>query len=289
MSKNKITFLGTGLMGNPMAMQLLNSGYPLAIYNRTESRALNLKEAGAEYFLSPENAIKKGELIISMLTDYKAHKEIICKLEKKSLENKVWIMMSTISPSESIELASLVKTRGGRYAEAPVLGSIPQATDGSLQILFGGKEDLFAECRTILETIGTELYYFGDVGKASAAKLALNQLIVSLTTAFSASLGFVKKSGADSSAFMNLLRSSALYAPTYDKKLSKMENRDFSNPNFPLKHMLKDVGLIIKSFSERDIETGFLEETEKIIRERIEIDGEYDYSALFNGIVPVDK
>ncbi len=273
-------------MGNPMTRRFINSGYKVAVYNRTASKATDLVKAGAIPFSTPAEAIKSGELIFSMLTDFKAYSEILTQTPDWILKNRIWIMMSTISPSESIELERYLRKRECKYIEAPVLGSIPQAKEGSLQVLAGGDQKTFESLAPLLNILGKEVCFFGETGKASAAKLALNQLIATLTASFSASFGFIKEHGVETKAFMELLRGSALYAPTFDKKLSKMEERNFSNPNFPLKHMAKDMDLIIRSFDERGINTGFLKEIDRVVESRLDADGENDYSSIFNGIVP---
>ena len=94
----------------------------------------------------------------------------------------------------------------------------------------------------------------GPVGTAATAKLAMNQLIGSLTAAFSMSLGLVQKEDLDIEKFMSIVRESALYAPTFDKKLTRMRDRNFSNPNFPTKHLLKDMNLFAQAAQDRGID-----------------------------------
>jgi len=124
--------------------------------------------------------------------------------------------MGTIAPSESRvfqqELAAIAAT----YFEAPVLGSIPEATAGQLQVMVGGSTEQFEQWQPLFQQLGTPIF-IGAVGSASALKLALNQLISSLTTSFALSLGFVQQQGVDVETFMQILRRSALYAPTFDK------------------------------------------------------------------------
>lgn len=127
------------------------------------------------------------------------------------------------------------------------------------------------------------------MGKASALKLALNQLIASLTASFSLSLGLVLHAGVDPDIFMRVLRNSALYAPTFDKKLDNMKNRNFIPPNFPVKHLLKDVDLILNSSSKAGLNTAQLEGARKILVDAIEKGlKEEDYSALYNAVNPAD-
>jgi 3-hydroxyisobutyrate dehydrogenase len=127
----------------------------------------------------------------------------------------------------------------------------------------------------------------GPVGQASALKLALNQLIASLTAAFSLSLGFVQRKGIKVELFMKILRESALYAPTFDKKLQRMLERDYSNPNFPTRHLAKDIDLFLSEAKEMNLQSAGLEGLDRVVKMTLD-DGlsDMDYSALFNTINP---
>jgi 3-hydroxyisobutyrate dehydrogenase len=128
----------------------------------------------------------------------------------------------------------------------------------------------------------------GNVGKATAAKLAVNQLIASLTSAFAMSLGYLRESGVNVNRFMEILRNSALYAPTFDKKLKRMLTRNFNNPNFPVKHLLKDVDLMLTEFAKKGINIDTLEGVKKILLKNLDRnEAEMDYSALYNAVHPV--
>ena len=127
--------------------------------------------------------------------------------------------------------------------------------------------------------------YIGEVGTASALKLALNQLIAALTSGFALSLGLVERQGVDVEKFMEILRDSALYAPTFDKKLERMRQRNFENPNFPTKHLLKDVDLFLSQAEDNGLNTEGLKGIRDIIQQTIELGlSDSDYSALFSAI-----
>ena len=127
--------------------------------------------------------------------------------------------------------------------------------------------------------------HIGKIGDAAAMKLALNQLIVSETIAFSMSVGYLRENNLDVDVFMQILRGSALYAPTFDKKLPNMIDRDFSNPNFPVKHLLKDLDLILGEFGENGINTNSLKGSRKIFVDAIQRGfSDHDYSAIYNSI-----
>jgi 3-hydroxyisobutyrate dehydrogenase len=127
----------------------------------------------------------------------------------------------------------------------------------------------------------------GSVGAASATKLALNQLIASLTTAFALSLGFVQRQGVEVEAFMQILRQSALYAPTFDKKLQQMIDGNFANANFPTKHLLKDTNLFLNEAEAVGLNVSSLEGVRKVLEAAQQLGlADADYSSLFAAINP---
>jgi len=284
----KIAFFGTGLLGNPMAHRLLEAKYDVVVYNRTTSKTGSLKQSGAEVVLNPAEAFEKAQVFITMLTDYQANEEVIFPQPSRKFQGKTWIQMSTISPVESLLLKQQFEEAGGEYMEAPVLGSISQAKNSTLTVLYGGLLAQFKQWVSFLKVFGEHVIRMGNVGKATAAKLALNQLIASLTTAFAMSLGYLRESGVNVKRFMDILRVSALYAPTFDKKLNRMVNRNFENPNFPVKHLLKDVELMLAEFGKKGINIDPLEGVQKILLKAI-ADGEadMDYSALYDTVHPI--
>jgi 3-hydroxyisobutyrate dehydrogenase len=284
----KIAFFGTGLLGNPMAHRLLEAKYEVVVYNRTTSKTDSLKKSGAEVALNPAEACEKARVFITMLTDYQAIDEVLFSEPSRKFQGKTWVQMSTISPVESLLLKQQFEEAGGEYMEAPVLGSIVQAKNRTLVVLYGGLLAQFKQWISFLKVFGDHVIRMGNVGKAAAAKLALNQLIASLTTAFATSLGYLRESGVNVKRFMEILRASALYAPTFDKKLLRMVNRNFVNPNFPVKHLLKDVDLMLTEFGKKGINIDPLEGVRKILLKAI-ADGEadMDYSSLYNAVHPV--
>jgi 3-hydroxyisobutyrate dehydrogenase len=282
-----IAFLGTGLMGEPMAQRLLAAGHKLNVFNRTTLKTEKLCKNGAVLVFKPADAIKESEIVITMLSDYSAVCDVLCTKKKTDFKGKTVIQMSTISPDESLLLKERVKSLGGEYMEAPVLGSIPQAKDGSLIIIVGATEEQFQKNKIILESTGNKIFLVGEVGKASAAKLALNQLIATTISSFAMTLGYVRKKEIDPEKFMEVLRGSVLYAPTYDKKLSNMLNDKYDTTNFSLKNLLKDVNLIANQFISSGVDTTILESVRKILENGIQQKlSDKDYTVLYRIINP---
>lgn len=278
----KIGLMGTGLMGQAMAKTLAATDLSIMAYNRTAEKLTPLKEVGIETTTSPQNLVSACDGIMVMLSDATAITETLLSSETaKALSGRTVIQMGTIAPRETREFTDKIKAQGGDYLEAPVLGSIPQAQSGTLQIMVGGSQAQFNQWSPILSHLG-EPFLVGDVGKAAALKLGLNQLIVSLTGAFSLSLSFIKKEGVDVETFMSVLRESALYAPTFDKKLNRMNDHNYSNPNFPTKHLLKDTRLFLEEAKTEGLTVSSLQGMETILEAALELGlGDQDYSALF--------
>ena len=283
-----IALLGTGLMGRPMAERILQAGHKLAVFNRTLEKAHPLKHLGAKIASRAEEAIQSSECVLLMLADAQAIQDVLLSdRSRKELSGRTVIQMGTISSLESIDLNRRVSEYGGNYLEAPVLGSIPEALTGGLIVLVGSSPEQFEHWSGLFKCFGPKPLLIGPVGQASALKLALNQLIASLTAAFSLSLGFVQRKGIPVNLFMKILRDSALYAPTFDKKLKRMLDRNYDNPNFPTRHLAKDIDLFLREAREVNLQPAVLEGVSRLVKMTLD-DGlsDMDYSALFNTISP---
>jgi 3-hydroxyisobutyrate dehydrogenase len=277
----KVSLWGAGLLGKPILIKLSEFYSDLIVSNRTYEKVQDIQKKGIKV-LSFEESLKESDTIILVLTDYKAIEENLLK-KKELLLNKTIIQMGTILPDESKSLSKEVFYYGGSYIEAPVLGSGREAEKGKLIIMVSGlvNEDI----STLLSYLGKIYYISEEIGKASVLKLSLNQLIASLTSAFSYSLSIILKENIDINTFMDILRNSSLYAPTFDKKLNKMLENDFSNPNFPLKHLLKDVQLIKKVGNNLNLNNEIINSVEKILEKAIDLNySDEDYSSLFKVI-----
>lgn len=282
----KIAFLGTGLMGQKMAERLLEKGFNVTVWNRTKSKTENLKMKGADVAQTPSEAIIKSELIITMLSDFNAVCSVLFS-EENNFGGKTVLQMSTIAPDESEILCDRVEQFDGEYLEAPVLGGLGQIPEGKLLPMVGSTKEQFEKWKPFLENFAESVNYMGEVGKGAAAKLACNQLIASLVTSFAMSLGYIQNEKIDVDAFMNVIRQSSYFAPAFDRKLNNMISRDFSNTNFPLKHLLKDINLALKEFFNNGINTIPLEGVKNIFLEAMRRNySEQDYSALYSIINP---
>jgi len=154
--------------------------------------------------------------------------------------------------------------------------------------MVGGSEDQFAQWAPLFRSLSREPRLIGPVGKAASLKLALNQLIAAEISAFALSVGLVQRAGVPVDTFMAILRESALFAPTFEKKLPRLLTRDYQNPNFSTRHLLKDVDLFLKEASGYELTTSSLDGIRPVLERTIAQGlGNSDYSALFEIVNPL--
>lgn len=280
-----VSFLGTGLLGAPMAIRLASTGLDVTAWNRTPAKAEAL--AGTLLAVAPSAAaaLAASPVSILMLADGPAIREVLLSGEALgAIRGRTIVQMGTIGPDESRAFADAVAGAGGEWVEAPVLGSVPQADSGTLQVMVGGTPGQAERLAPLLSRLGTDVRRVGEVGQAAALKLALNQLIGSLTAAFATSLAAVRAAGLDPGLFMEVLRPSALYAPTFDKKLGRMLDREYENPTFPLKLLRKDLALFVAAARASGLEPRVTEAVIGAVDAAIRAGhGDDDYAALAEG------
>jgi len=286
-----IGIIGIGLMGHAFVERYLAQDYTVRVFNRSRDHVKDLAESGVIICSTVDELISLSSTIIMMVSDADAISHLLQLNQPDDkpadLHDKTILQMATISPSQSREVGEAISSCGGRYLEAPVLGSIPEAKTGALIIMAGGSKAVFEDVLPTLQVLGSAPRYIGETGSAAALKLSMNQLIASLTAGFSLSLGYAIENGVDTEQFMETVRESALYAKTYDKKLQKYIERDFGTANFSTRHLLKDIRLFIDDAKAAGLNTDALEGIERITDQAVENGMEkMDYSSIFQVICP---
>jgi 3-hydroxyisobutyrate dehydrogenase len=283
----EIGILGIGLMGHAFVQRFLSQGFSVRVFNRSPEHIKDLQGSGVIVCDTVDELISLSGTIILMLSNADAIHDLLPLDKQTDLKDKVILQMATISPSQSIQISQTVTSNGGQYLEAPVLGSIPEAKTGNLIIMAAGSNEVFESSLPILQVLGKSPRYIGDTGSAAALKLSMNQLIASLTAGFSLSLGYAMKNGVDSDLFMDVVRESALYVKTYDKKLEKYLSRDFGAANFSTRHLLKDIRLFVDDARAAGLNTAALEGIEQITHDTVENGfALMDYSSIYQTICP---
>ena len=250
-SGTSVALIGTGLLGEAIGRRLLEQGVTLHVWNRTPSRCQSLLDAGAHHLETLASAKQASDVIITVLRDGPTTARSIAALG--DLTGQSIIPMGTMGIVEIRRLAEQTNKQGGQLLESPVLGSRPQALAGTLLLMAGGEPSLFERHQPLLRYLSERPRLVGPVGSGAACKLGLNQLIASLTHAFSLSLRLIQQAEVPVETFMDILRPSALYAPTFDKKLKRMLDADYDDPNFSTSLLRKDVLLFLEEALAADL------------------------------------
>jgi 3-hydroxyisobutyrate dehydrogenase len=282
-----VTLIGIGLMGQALGEHLLDNNIQLSIFNRSPEKLVSLQQQGALITESAQQALLASDYCLLMLSDASAINAVLDSIDPASFKDKLIIQMGTIAPDESRAIAARIRSHQGRYLECPVLGSLPEARSGSLILMAGGNLQDYEAALPLLQIIGNNPKHIGDIGQGASVKLAMNQLIAGLTASFSLSLALVEKEGIETEQFMEIVRASALYAPTFDKKLDRMLARDFSNPNFPTKHLAKDTNLFLSVAENLGLDTSGLEGVSALLEKALDQGlADTDYSAIYSAVSP---
>ena len=274
-----IALLGTGLLGAAVGKRLLSVGCSLKVWNRDPVRCAPLVRSGAEQLDHPVKTLHQASTVITVLRDGPVTAQVVESLGP--LDGRCLMPMGTMGISESVLLAEQVRNQGGTYLEAPVLGSRPEALKGELLVMAGGDPATFENQLPVLSLLASQPRLMGDVGTGAASKLALNQLIASLTHGYSLALRLIQSSGLEVDRFMEVLRPSALYAPTVDKKLDRMLSQHYGDPNFSTRLLRKDLLLFLREAELAGVDASALQGLACLLSraDGTELD-DGDYSAL---------
>ena len=275
----RIALLGTGLLGAAVGHRLLAEEIELGVWNRNPERCQELLNAGAAWINELKEVTANWDGVITVLRDGPVTQQVVAALG--DLRGCCIIPMGTMGVSEIRALDLQVQQQNGRCLEAPVLGSKPQAISGTLLVMAGGDPELFEQQQPLLKLLAEQPLLVGPIGSGAATKLALNQLIASLTHAFSLSLRLVQQAGVPVETFMSILRPSALYAPTFDKKLQRMLDGHYADPNFSTALLRKDLRLFLEEAAAAELQTQGLQGLDTLLEQSSgrELDA-LDYCAL---------
>ncbi len=238
----KIGFIGLGIMGRPMAKNLLMAGYTLTVYDKF-SGSDDLKALGATVALSNKEVATQSEVIITMLPNSPHVREAVLGEEgvlEGARPGTILVDMSSIAPSVSQEICTLAKAKGVIMLDAPVSGGEPKAIDGTLAIMVGGDETAFFHVKPILEKIGASVVRVGDIGAGNVTKLA-NQVIVALNiAAVSEALVLAVKAGVAPLAVFDAIKGGLAGSTVMNAKVPMILEGNFK-PGFRIDLHIKDL------------------------------------------------
>ena len=245
--KAKVGFMGLGIMGAPMAANILKAGYPLTVYNRTAAKAEPLAKLGANVAPTPKALAQESDLIIAMVTGPEALDELLFGPEGAAAAfgpEQVFINMSSVSPSFTLELAKQLAPTAIRFVDAPVSGTKKPAVDAQLVILAGGNRQRVQELEPLFLTMGKKVIYSGRTGQGSMMKMFINLLLGLMMEGFAEALNFGRLGGLDLEAMLEVVASGAMNAPMFQVKAPNLRDKSYP-PAFPLKHLCKDAKFIL--------------------------------------------
>jgi 3-hydroxyisobutyrate dehydrogenase-like beta-hydroxyacid dehydrogenase len=242
--RERVAFLGLGIMGYPMAANLARAGFELSVWNRTRTRADRFAtEFPAHVAHSPAAAADRGDVTISMVPDVPEVEEVLLGPRgavQGMRSGGMAIDMSTISPSASVSIGERLGEEGIDFLDAPVTGSRPRAEDGTLTIMVGGPERCFERGRPVLEAMGKLIVHVGPQGHGSMVKLLNNTTAAVNALAVAEALVAARAAGVDPDALRQVMAAGSGGSAMLDLKAGPMLEHDFT-PLFKLGHMLKDV------------------------------------------------
>ena len=253
-NKEKIGFIGLGLMGTPMAVNLIEAGWELVVYNRSPEKAASLADRGARIVSSPHEVASPGGVVMSCVSDDSALESIVGQdneLAGRLGEGGVHVSMSTILPGTASLLAESQRRFGGHYVAAPVMGRPDAVAAGKQSFFISGDPGAKARVRPMLEAICLKVFDFGEsLPAANVAKLAANFMIASAIEAMSEAFAFTVKNGADPSLLLEAAGSTFLACPVYQGYGKLILEKNYTEPMFRLALGLKDVKLICRTATE---------------------------------------
>ena len=288
----KIGIVGTGMLGEAVGLHLLDVGYKITVFNRSKEKTEKLENKGALVVDSPKNVAENSELVIMVVKDANAVKDVVfgdCGILAGRHEGMCIADMSTINPNSTREISKKVTEDGIDYMEIPVMGGPNVAINGKLVIMASGKREVFEKFKTIFESIADQSIYLGDTGTAHSIKLAMNLQIAMLALSLSEGITLTKKAGFDPEIFLKVLNSTYFKTGMSEGKAHKMIN-DSVKPTFTLANLKKDLDTINDAAESFDAELPMAKIARKIYADATEAGfGDIDYTGIISYIRKLSK
>jgi 2-hydroxy-3-oxopropionate reductase len=251
----RIGFIGLGLMGRPMALNLLKAGYELTVYDRNEEKVASLVEAGAAGAETPQAVARASEVIITMLPNSPHVREVVFGengLYPELRSGQYFLDMSSISPITAKEIAEKLREKGVAALDAPVSGGVEKAQAGTLACMVGGTEEAFAAVKDVLGAMAASAVLVGPPGAGQTCKL-VNQMIVGVNIAAVAeALTLGKKAGVDPENIFQAIRGGLAGSQCLEDKAPRMFSGNFA-PGFRINLHAKDLANVLETSHELNV------------------------------------
>jgi 3-hydroxyisobutyrate dehydrogenase len=270
--------LGTGIMGAPIARRLA-AAHEVCVWNRTRSKADGL---GAAVTASPAEAVDGVEVVITMLADGPAVDHVMAEALPALPPEALWVQMSTVAVAETLRFAALADDHGALYVDSPVLGSRPQAEEGSLRALASGRARARERAEPLLRLFCRDVFWLGDQpGLGTSLKLVANLWIMNLVQNLAESFVLAEALGLERRSLLEAIRGLPMDSPYAQVKGEKILSGDYSAA-FTLQLALKDVRLAIAAAEDAGVELGLAAVTEERFQRAIELGhGDEDTAAAY--------
>jgi 3-hydroxyisobutyrate dehydrogenase-like beta-hydroxyacid dehydrogenase len=258
----RVAFVGLGIMGRPMASNLVKAGHEVAVWNRSPGKDVE----GARLAGSPAEAAQGAEVVWICVSDTAAVEQVLFGaggVHESLTEGMIIADSSTISPTATRNFAQRVGAKGVQYVDSPVTGSKVGAEAGTLLFIVGGDEPAIEKLKPLYAAMGKKIFRMGETGKGQSAKLAMNLQIAMIYEGFAEGLTLAAKLGVDPAAFVPLINASMIKSGVVEYKAPFVLQRDFS-PNFPLRLMRKDIRLALEAAKEARVKLPGLETVEEV-------------------------
>ncbi|MDH0126228.1 NAD(P)-dependent oxidoreductase [Brucella intermedia GD04153] len=279
--KCRIAFLGTGLMGAPMAGRLLDAGFDVTVWNRNSAKSAPLVEKGAKLAQTAAKAGVDADIVITMLTDGPAVRDVLFEQGVAAVLKKgsIVIDMSSISPDFAREHSKRLEATGVNHIDAPVSGGVVGAQEGTLAIMAGGDEAVIATLADVFKPLG-RLTRVGPSGAGQLAKLANQQIVAVTIGAIAEAMVLVEKGGGSRAAFRDAIRGGFCESRILELHGKRMINRNFK-PGGTSRIQLKDLNSILKTAGDLSLKLPLTETVREAFATFVEDGGgEKDHSAL---------
>jgi 3-hydroxyisobutyrate dehydrogenase len=251
----RIAFLGTGIMGAPMARHLAQGGHVLTVWNRTIEKAHPLAEHGATVAPAPAAAVQGAEVIVTMLTDAGAVEDVMRDAAPAAARGTVWWQASTVGIEGTEALVALAEEHGLVYVDAPVLGTRGPAEEGALTVLAAGNPAALDRCAPLFDAVGSRTVRLGPAGEASRLKLVLNHWVLIVTDGIAETIAFAEGIDIDPRLFLEAIEGGPVDLGYAQIKGPGMIAGELPVA-FPLRHALKDTDLVLEAARRHDLDLG---------------------------------
>jgi 3-hydroxyisobutyrate dehydrogenase len=249
----RVTFLGTGIMGAPMARRLAQAGHDVTVWNRTTAKAQPLAEHGAQVAEDPAAATTAPEVIVTMLADGEAVEDVMREAGPVAAAGTVWWQASTVGISATESLAELAEEHDLAFVDAPVLGTKGPAESGELVVLASGPDAAIDKLQPLLKAVASKTIRLGQAGAGTRFKLVMNHWVLAVTDSIAETIAFAEGVDLDPALFLGAIEGGSLDIGYAHIKGPGMIAGELPVA-FPLKHALKDADLILEAAARHDLD-----------------------------------